>query len=288
MKRKILKLLISILLLICQTHAFAQPGKGAATLSNVKIEGEAVIVTNPQGAVTINFRKGEYRGPTDNDWKKLSKMSGDLLNDVNVALGNHSQILDSRLQGIESEITSLQIAIDEGQQIVIKLLKDLDSQEELFEKEKKELEKMIQSIIAQIHQQQCDKRTAPLSILPGVRQFRLGYKPNAYIYWAGCAASVGSFVVAGKYNSDYKDYKKKITQTNNPDEQDRYFDKMDDAKRKRNDWNTAGYIVGGVVFVGNLIDALFITNRSKHPAGKFIVSTQTDHPYGGISIAYNF
>ena len=133
-----------------------------------------------------------------------------------------------------------------------------------------------------------DKATWTYSFIPGLRQYKLGYKANAYIYWSAYGGSFVSLIMAQKYNSDYRKNKRNFDQTNAPDEQDHHFNAMNLAKQRRNNCYTASAWIAGGTYLINLIDALFIKTRRKVFPDNLSLSPALMGQCAGIHVACTF
>ena len=227
--------------------------------------------------------------------KILNKLQDSLFSSLNLKIDSFYSKIDSLNLRVDS-LNSLKIYISKQN---YSILAHIDSIGNHIIIEKKILHDTITTLLEKYNIQstlvtelkkiiQEDKATWTYSFVPGLRQYRLGYKTNAYIYWSAYGGSFVSLMLAQKYNTDYRNNKQNFDQTNNPDEQDHYFDIMNLAKRRRNICYTASaWIIGGVYAI-NLIDALLITNKRKILPQPLFISPVVTKQYTGIYATYTF
>jgi hypothetical protein len=131
-----------------------------------------------------------------------------------------------------------------------------------------------------------DKAEWAYSFIPGVRQWKLGYKTSAYFYWGAYGVSLISLAMGMKHDSDYNRYRNEINQTNYPS--DDLYNKMDRAERIRDDMFTASAVIAIGTYAINLIDALAISNKRKILPENIIVAPVATPQYTGLSMSYEF
>ena len=280
--------LIIILLLTFQINVIAQSTIGNVSQYDVRVEGDNIVITTPQGDVTF---KKVYVTNNTYKWilsdKERIKWTTEIVDAIMNAFSNYfgevsimkkdvADIKEILVKEEKKEITLKEDTIQLLRYKVYSLSSKIDtinSLNKLLTKGENILKK--------------DKANWWHSLIPGIRQHNLGYK-HKYVYWGGCGVSLGSLVLAQKYNNDYNSSKKKFNETNNPDDQNRYYDDMNKAKKNRRNAYGAAAWVGGLTYGINLIDALLISNKRKVFPKSLTVSAAQEYYYGGIAFTYNF
>lgn len=225
---------------------------------------------------------------------------------LNKIIDSLSQSLNLKECALNSKIDSLDLKIDSlssFKSFISKqnhsILSYIDSVSNLIMTEKKIMYDTIQILQKEYNEQlaiveklkkiaQEDRATWAFSFVPGLRQYKLGYKKKAYIYWGAFGGSFVSLMLAQKFNTDYRNSRRDIDQTNNPEEQDHYFDAMKLAKKRRNNCYTVSACLAGGAYVINLIDALLITTKRKALPDNLILSAVVTKPYTGVHVVYRF
>lgn len=263
-------------------------------------ENKLVIVKGDNNKLQIAEKGNLYNIQLTFPVHKSNSEQEKILNRFQDSLFNSFNI---KLNYLNSKIASLNLKEDSLKSFISKqnysILTHIDSIGNLILNEKKILLDSITTLQEKYGKQtalltefkkiiQEDKATWAYSFIPGLRQYKLGYKANAYIYWSAYGGSLVSLIMAQKFNSDYRSYKRNFDQTYDPDEQDRNFNAMNLAKRRRNNCYAASAWIAGGAYLINLIDALFITTQRKVLPDHLFLSPVITGQGAGIHAAYTF